>query len=151
MRRWWIEGNGGLKVEEIRFMWWPWDDAYKWNLSRAARSWLSSSWVSSMMLTQCVFCPVLSFLSVWHNVTSTQCFPPRCWHNDFCKIHSSTVLTQCDSCPIRSSSVLTQHKILPSSCFVLKQCRVDSRLVTIDEQFCATVQAVSPVQEIGIS
>ena len=28
---------------------------------------------------------------------------------------------------------------------------MDSRLVTIDEQFCATVQAISPVQEIGIS
>ena len=27
---------------------------------------------------------------------------------------------------------------------------MDSRLVTIDEHFCATVQAISPVQEIGI-
>ena len=26
-----------------------------------------------------------------------------------------------------------------------------SRLVTIDERFCVTVQAISPVQEIGIS
>ena len=28
---------------------------------------------------------------------------------------------------------------------------MDSRLVTIYEQFCATVQAISPVQEIGVS
>ena len=41
--------------------------------------------------------------------------------------------------------------ILPRACFVLLRCRVDSRLVTIDERFCVTVQAISPVQEIGIS
>ena len=58
--------------------------------------------------------------------------------SDFCPVSSSSmVLTQCDSCPVLV--------------LVLKQCRVDSRLVTIDEQFCATVQAISPVQEIGIS
>ena len=47
--------------------------------------------------------------------------------------------------------MLTQHEFCPVLFFVLQQCRVDSRLVTIDEQFCATVQAISPVQEIGIS
>ena len=68
---------------------------------------------------------------------------------DFCTVHSSTVLTQCDSCPVRSSLVLTQCEFCPV--LVLSFRGVDSRLVTIDEQFCATVQAISPVQEIGIS
>ena len=69
-------------------------------------------------------------------MVSTQC--------EFCPVPSSlvgmlssTVLTQCDSCPVLV--------------FVLWRCRVDSRLVTNDVQFCATVQAISPVQEIGIS
>ena len=41
--------------------------------------------------------------------------------------------------------------ILPSACFVLWRCQMDSRLVTIDEQFFATAQAISPVQEVGTS
>ena len=80
--------------------------------------------MSSMVLTQCVFCPVPSSLSV---------------------------LTQCDFCPVRSSSVLTQHEFCPVlvlSCSSVEWIHV---LVTIDEQFCAAVQAISPVQEIGIS
>ena len=35
--------------------------------------------------------------------------------------------------------------------FGLLRCRVGSRLVTIDERLCVTVQAISPIQEIGIS
>ena len=60
------------------------------------------------------------------------------------------VLTQCESCPVRSSLVLTQCEFCPE--LVWSFCgRVDSRLVTIDERFCVTVQAISPIQEIGIS
>ena len=60
------------------------------------------------------------------------------------------VLTQCDFCPVPLSVVLTQCDFC--SGFVWSVCgRVDSRLVTIDGRFCVTVQAISPVQEIGIS
>ena len=60
------------------------------------------------------------------------------------------VLTQCESCPVRSFLVLTQCEFCQE--LVWSFCgRVDSRLVTIDERFCVTVQAISPVQEMGIS
>ena len=51
-------------------------------------------------------------------------------------MHSSVVLTQCDFCP---------------GLFGLLRCRLGSCLVTIDERLCVTVQAISPVEEIGIS
>ena len=61
------------------------------------------------------------------------------------------VLTPCDFCPVHSSLLLTQCEFCPERVWSFLRFRVDSRLVTIDERFCVTVQAISPVQEIGIS
>ena len=61
--------------------------------------------------------------------------------SDFCTVHSSTVLTQCDSCPVRSSLVLTQCEFCPVLVLSFGGVEWIHVLVTIDEQFCATVQA----------